>query len=98
MIVYWYSKIDCSHRLAAKYGMIPVYKENFANLYEQKVKDSRHSNLLRRMGALEVSETWNSVSEISENSKINEISENSELVKLMKVLKKKNSEVVKIVK
>ena len=36
--------------------MIPVYKENFANLYEQKVKDSRHSNLLRRMGALEVSE------------------------------------------
>ena len=47
--------------------MIPVYKENFANLYEQKVKDSRHSNLLRRMGALEVSE----------------ISENSELVKIV---------------
>ena len=54
--MYWYNKTYCSHRLAAKYGMIPVYKENFANLYEQKVKDSRHSNLLRRMGALEVSE------------------------------------------
>ena len=56
--------------------MIPVYKENFANLYEQKVKDSRHSNLLRRMGALEV----------SENSELVKIV-NSELVKLMKIVK-----------
>ena len=50
--------------------MIPVYKENFANLYEQKIKDSRHSNLLRRMGALEVSE----------------ISELVKIVKLVKIV------------
>ena len=54
--------------------MIPVYKENFANLFEQKVKDSRHSNLLRRMGALEVCE-------ISENS---ESCESCEVVKIVK--------------
>jgi len=41
-------------RLAAKYGMIPVYKENFASLFEQRIKDKRNVDLLKRMSALEV--------------------------------------------
>ncbi|KAF6034475.1 RNMT [Bugula neritina] len=40
-------------KLAAKYGMIPVYKENFASLFEQRIKDKRNVDLLKRMSALE---------------------------------------------
>ena len=34
--------------------MIPVYMENFASLFEQRIKDERNVDLLRRMNALEV--------------------------------------------
>jgi len=34
--------------------MVPVYKQNFAQMYEEKIKDPENLRLLQRMNALEV--------------------------------------------
>ena len=42
------------YRLAEKHGVKLVYKQSFADFFDQHVQDRDHKNLLGRMKALEV--------------------------------------------
>lgn len=46
------------YRLAKKHGVKLVYKQAFADFFDQHVQNRDHKNLLGRMQALEVS-VWN---------------------------------------